>query len=166
MLGHPVILLDQETGINFKEDKLTRTDSMKNEKGRESFTSEIVQHDCSLDSEPAWGCSRKECCDLLVMSAISFGWEHRVRMPMIDILVQTFYFQLGSGLGGNPNSCLPQFRVKPVWFNLALPIVSFGAQASYFSMSEFHLAFVNCFLWFSLLFRAGMAVAHPKLWRI
>ena len=59
MLGHPFILLDQETDINFKEEKLTRTDSMKNKKGRESFTSEIVQRDCSLDSEPAWGTGGK-----------------------------------------------------------------------------------------------------------
>ena len=55
VLGHPVILLDQETDINFKEDKLLRTNSIKNKRGRQSFTSEIGQHDWSLDSEPAWG---------------------------------------------------------------------------------------------------------------
>lgn len=52
---------------------------------------------------------------------------------MIDIPIQTLHFQLGSGLGGSPNSCLPEFRVRSIMFSLSFAHVNSRTQASYFS---------------------------------
>lgn len=99
-------------------------------------------------------------------------WGRAWRRPVVGTPVPALHFQLGSGLGGSPNSRLPEFRVKSIWFGLSFAHVNSWTQAGYFSCLRLiwllWIAFCglpNCseMAWQCLTWNDGeFKASHPK----